>query len=101
MSESKSIENSNQLLPPVLKDRIPKTTYINKKGEERYWDGKRLVNKVKAKERGKKWRENNKEKIKKYCKDNKEKNKKKSLAWYEKNKERQRKKSRDWQKKQS
>jgi hypothetical protein len=74
-----------QKLPEISK-RIKGTTYIYK-GEKRYWDGNRLINK----ERKKEYYEKNKEKAKEYYEKNKEKIKEKARAYNteyrEKNKE--------------
>jgi len=65
------------ILPTKTSDRIAKTFYYNKKGELRWWNGKRLKNK----EADKRYRADNREKIKKYRADNREKSKKYSKKY--------------------
>ena len=83
-------ENPHPITPPV-KDRIKGHYYMYKNDGVRYWNGLRLNNKEKIKERMKEYRKNNKEKRKEYKKEYYEKNKEKRKEYHkgyrEKNKE--------------
>ena len=98
------------------KDRIKGHCYLNKSGELRYWNGKRLKNgnnskeyyennKEKIKKNNKKYRENNKEKLESKKKIYRQENKKKINAYanqYWKNlspekKARKKKKKKEWE----
>ena len=81
------------------KDRIKGHCYLNKSGELRYWNGKRLKNgnnskeyyennKEKIKKNNKKYRENNKEYYKEYNKEWRENNPEYDKEYRENNKER-------------
>lgn len=94
---------------PEVKKRIKGATYINKKGEERYWDGRKLKNKEKdreyrnrseVKERAKIKREERRKKNpykdKEYYQMHKERINKRNRENYHKNKEERKKKAKEY-----
>ena len=79
------------ILPPKLAYRIAKTSYYNKKGKVRWWDGKKLRNPEYKKEYNKEYQKENKEKLKEqrkeYYKANKEYKKEYNKEYQKENKE--------------
>tara|TARA_B100000902_G_C27311247_1_gene918538 strand:- start:2681 stop:3691 length:1011 start_codon:yes stop_codon:yes gene_type:complete len=103
----KNAYGPHQKLPEVKK-RIKGTTYINEKGEERYWDGRKLKNKQKEKEynerpevkkrkkiKGEERRKDNPDYYREYYQKHKEQINKQNRENYHKNKEERSKKAKE------
>ena len=86
------------ILPPKLADRIAKTSYYNKKGKVRWWNGKQLRNPEYRKEYYKANNEKIKEKTKEYYKANKEYYKEYNKEYKKENKEKIKEQRKEYQK---